>query len=147
MFVRIASQSELVPFLDSIIDAIVLMVRKNGESANTAEGVLRLLLRNIDYPSCFLLIATEDMEHIEGMVFALSAVSVKPTVEMIALWTKTGSGKKLAREGCELLKKWSIEQGATRILAGVYRRPATFIKWFYEPLGFKECGRVVEMNL
>ncbi len=59
----------------------------------------------------------------------------------------TCSGLKTRAAGMEMLAEWARTCGASRIIAAVTRHADHFVKFFYEPAGFKAVGLVIEREV
>lgn len=79
----------------------------------------------------------------DGMLVALVVPGENPWMEIIALVTEPGLFKVVAKDGYKKMKEWGSQFNASRVFTAVTRSPNALFK-FYETLGFKKVGYVLE---
>ena len=143
-YMVVSSQDELRLIFDKLVECCRKMISKTGEHGLTCEILVKQIINSVGSDTCYLLVGMDQKGEIAGFLFALQ---IDNWVEVPALWSKPGVARLLRWEAFDLLKQWARSHGTTKILACVTRSPDKFYPFFYEPLGFKKVGYLMEVKL
>lgn len=143
----IETREDLMLCFDDLVDGVAKMIGKTGSRGQSTETIVKLILGTVGKPNTFLLTGYDDDARFQGFVYAMLVDAHPPWVDIIGIYTRPGVGVSSKYEVFEFLKAWARSKGATKIMAGITRRPQTFFKMFHQPLGFEAIGLIVEYDL
>ena len=136
------------PWMDQLIHGCKVMAAKCG--GTSVEYTVRSILQGVKNPNVAIFAACEEgaPEILVGwaaMIYVHD--SLEPWVEIWALWCRPGAGRAMRDLGRPIVEEWARFRGAKKILAILTRNPRSYLKAFYEPIGFEQIGIVIERKL
>lgn len=143
----INNQELFIHYYDQILVIIQKAFRKHKRQQSSSPLILlKQITLFVTNPCGFVLALVDDEDNIKGLLVALAVPDPdKPWAEIVILWTAPGVAKLVKREAWDIFKKYMFTRySISTVYACVFRSPDKFFKWFYEPLGFKKVGLVVE---
>ena len=147
-FVVVRGKDALVNNYDNIIYCLRQVLRKHR--AELANSVLAMTQVEVfaTTPQGLVLLHFDKQGFMDGFATALAVGGDAPWVEVIHLWLYPGSVKNgLANEGLDFIQKYAWENwGISRLLVSITRSPKKLFKFFYEPLGFRPVGLILERD-
>lgn len=147
-YIRIDDEHKLARYFDGMVDGIKTIFKKGGEHGASPTVLASLVVSLARNKSGYVLVHVDDSDNVEGFLLALAMPNeISPWIEVIALWTRPRVATRLQTEVNAKLDEWARSIGAKRIVSTVTRSPRTFFKWFYQPLGYKVIGYVMEKEL
>lgn len=153
MFRQIRTPEELKLAWDALYDAVTLMFKKTGVFGSDTKGIMYTMVSSINNNTGFILLHFNDeTRKMDGFMFAVYA-PITENVEFMGMWSVPGVASKIRNETNILFEAWCREKGAKRIIVGLLNRHGNpknaerFLKWFHEPLGYKNVGLIAVKEL
>ena len=146
-YVLLNRREDLTKYFDELCEGARLMISKTGGHGQSAEMIIKIMMTMVEKEECFLLVGLDEDEIFKGFAFAIYITGKPGWVDFIGMWSRPGVARGVSFEAFELLRKWAMGHGASKILAGITRSPRVFYRFFHEPLGFKPVGLILEYEL
>lgn len=146
-YALVETQADMARVLDDLINGVTKMLGKTGERGQSPEVLIRTMMSTVGNPNAFLLTAYDMEDVFAGFCYAVAIPAPKPWVDFMGVYTRPGLASRVKYEVFGFLRQWARSRGASRIYAGITRKPEIFFKFFHEPLGFKKIGIIVECDL